>query len=230
VTSPDLPGHGDGPAEAMDLAATAEHILAVTGTLDGAARTRAAAAGSPQVRPVVFVGYSFGGRVCLRLAVDHPEAVDRLVLVGATAGLDDPAERSARRVADEALAAEIEAGGVEPFLDRWLALPLFAGLAPASQHREERRRNRPAGLASSLRLAGTGAQEPLWDRLPALAGMPVLLVTGERDVKFTALAERLAAGIGPSASHLVIPAAGHTAHLEQPDAFLAGLLAWLAPD
>ena len=150
------------------------------------------------------------------------------MLIGATAGLDEPAERTARRAADEALAAEIEAGGIEPFLDRWLSLPLFAGLPAAAQHREERRRNRPAGLASSLRLAGTGAQEPLWDRLSTLAGMPVLLVTGERDLKFTALAERLAAGIGPSASHLVIPAAGHTAHLEQPDAFLAGLLAWLA--
>ena len=228
VASPDLPGHGDGPAEAMDLAATAEHILAMSGAVDRAARPSAPAASSRPLRPVVFVGYSFGGRVCLRLAVDHPEAVDRLVLIGATAGLDEPAERTARRAADEALAAEIEAGGIEPFLDRWLSLPLFAGLPAAAQHREERRRNRPAGLASSLRLAGTGAQEPLWDRLSTLAGMPVLLVTGERDLKFTALAERLAAGIGPSASHLVIPAAGHTAHLEQPDAFLAGLLAWLA--
>jgi 2-succinyl-6-hydroxy-2,4-cyclohexadiene-1-carboxylate synthase len=176
----------------------------------------------------VFVGYSFGGRVCLRLAVDHPEAVGRLVLIGATAGIDDPVERAARRAADEVLAEEIEAAGIEPFLDRWLALPLFAGLSAAAQHREERRRNRPDGLASSLRLAGTGAQEPIWDRLGSLAHVPVLLVTGERDAKFATLAERLAAGIGPSATRLVVPDAGHTAHLEQPDAFLSGLLAWLA--
>ena len=37
VASPDLPGHGDGPAEAMDLAATAEHILAMSGAVDRAA-------------------------------------------------------------------------------------------------------------------------------------------------------------------------------------------------
>jgi 2-succinyl-6-hydroxy-2,4-cyclohexadiene-1-carboxylate synthase len=165
--------------------------------------------------------------VCLRLAVDHPAAVDRLVLVGATAGIDDPAERAARRAADEQLASELEAEGLDRFLDRWLALPLFSGLSEAAQYRDERRRNTVAGLAGSLRSAGTGAQEPLWDRLGALAGMPVLLVTGEQDRKFTALADRLAAGIGPSATRLVIPGAGHTAHLEQPDAFLAGLLPWL---
>jgi len=203
--------------------------LAVTATILPTGSAPAPGAPDPlAVPPTVFVGYSFGGRVCLRLAVDHPDSVARLVLIGATAGLDDPAERAARRAADEALAEEIETGGLEAFLDRWLALPLFAGLSPAAQHRNERRRNRPGGLAASLRLAGTGAQEPLWDRLGALVGVPVLLVTGERDTKFSVLADRLAAGIGPSAARLVVPDAGHTAHLEQPDAFLDGLLAWLA--
>ena len=231
VAAPDLPGHGDGPTDAVDLPATAEHLLAVAAAMvptGSAPHPRAGSRWSRRRPPAVFVGYSFGGRVCLRLAVDHPGSVERLVLIGATAGLDDPDERAARRAADEALAEEIETAGLEAFLDRWLALPLFAGLSPAAQCRDERRRNRPAGLAESLRLAGTGAQEPIWDRLATLAGVPVLLVTGERDTKFSALADRLAAGIGPSADRLVIPDAGHTAHLEQPDTFLDGLLAWLA--
>ena len=45
---------------------------------------------------------------------------------------------------------------------------------------DDRRRNTVAGLASSLRLAGTGTQEPLWDRLGMLT-MPVLVLAGERD-------------------------------------------------
>jgi 2-succinyl-6-hydroxy-2,4-cyclohexadiene-1-carboxylate synthase len=127
--------------------------------------------------------------------------------------------------ADDDLAAQLEAGGVEAFVDRWLAQPLFAGLDEAAACRSERLANTAAGLASSLRRAGTGTQEPLWDRLGAIAA-PTLVVTGEHDAKFTALGRRLADGI-PGATQAVVPGAGHTAHLERPQAFLAALRPWL---
>ena len=57
--------------------------------------------------------------------------------------------------------------------------------------------------------------------------MPALVLAGERDARFTALAQRLAAAIGPTATCASIPGAGHAAHLEQPAAFLAALRAWL---
>ncbi len=113
------------------------------------------------------------------------------------------------------------------FVDEWLSLPLFAGLPPERAHRRERLDNTAEGLASSLRLAGTGTQVPLWDRLAELT-MPVLVVAGAEDAKFAALAERLAATIGPQAELVVVPGAGHTVHLEQPEAFLAVLEPWLA--
>ena len=80
---------------------------------------------------------------------------------------------------------------------------------------DDRRRNTAGGLASSLRLAGTGTQEPLWDRLPALT-MPVLLVAGALDAKFVAAAERMA-GLIPHVTLAVVDGAGHTVHLERPD-------------
>jgi pimeloyl-ACP methyl ester carboxylesterase len=82
-------------------------------------------------------------------------------------------------------------------------------------------------LASSLRLAGTGAQEPSWDRLRALA-MPVLVVAGEHDEKFRALGERVAAAIGANARFETVPGAGHPAHLERPDAFAEQVERFLA--
>ena len=82
------------------------------------------------------------------------------------------AARAARRAADDALAASLTSDGLDAFLERWVAQPMFAGLADPDL--DDRRRNTVDGLASSLRLAGTGTQEPLWDRLPSLA-MPVLL-------------------------------------------------------
>lgn len=176
--------------------------------------------------PTTVVGYSMGGRLALHIALAQSAVVERLVLIGATPGLEDDAERAERRASDDALAERIEAIGVSAFLDEWLALPLFAGLPAERAQRAERERNTAAGLASSLRQAGTGTQEPVWDRLGEL-GMPVLLVTGAHDAKFTRIAERMVALLRGPVEHLVVPGAGHTAHLERPDAFLAALHRWL---
>ena len=142
------------------------------------------------------------------------------MLLSATAGIDDEGERAARRASDDALAATIERDGVEAFLSRWLAQPMFAALASDHAVRNDRLRNTASGLASSLRLAGTGAQEPLWSQLSELT-MPVDVVAGGRDAKFVALGQRLAATIGSNATFETIGDAGHAAHLEQPAAFAA---------
>jgi 2-succinyl-6-hydroxy-2,4-cyclohexadiene-1-carboxylate synthase len=136
--------------------------------------------------------------------------------VGASPGIQDAGERAARRAADEALAHELERDGVAVFLDRWLAGPLFATLPAERAGRAERLGNSAAGLAAALRLLGTGAQEPLWARLPELT-VPVLLLAGELDRKFAALAGRMAAAVGPRARVALLPGAGHAAHLERPE-------------
>ena len=168
----------------------------------------------------IYLGYSMGARYCLHLAVSNPELVDALVLVGGTAGIEDPTERAARAEADERLAAEIEAHGVDAFLEAWMRNPLFAGLTPERAMLDVRRRNTVKGLAMSLRQAGTGVQHPLWGKLHRLA-MPVLVVAGERDDKFTELGRRMATLIGSNAQFATVPNAGHAAHLEQPEAFLS---------
>jgi 2-succinyl-6-hydroxy-2,4-cyclohexadiene-1-carboxylate synthase len=160
-----------------------------------------------------------GGRLTLHLALERPALVERVVLVGATGGLDREEERAARRQADDALAADLERDGLDAFLERWLANPLFATLPRDAAALEDRKENTVEGLADSLRRTGTGTQRPLWDDLARL-GMPALLVAGERDEKFTALAHRLADGWGGPARVVVIEDAGHACHLEQPDAFL----------
>ena len=153
-------------------------------------------------------------------------AVERLVLIGATPGIADAAERRARRAADDALADHIEAVGVAAFIDEWLTNPLFAGLTHETAQRADRLRNTAAGLSSSLRLAGTGTQEPLWNRLADIA-CPVLLIVGAADRKFRAVADSMAELL-PDATVAVIDGAGHSAHLEQPAATVQALLDWVA--
>ena len=174
-----------------------------------------------------YVGYSLGGRLCLRLALDRPDLVPALVLIGASPGIGDPGGRAERREADEGLARRVERDGVAAFLDGWLAGPLFAGLPEAAAGREERLANTAEGLTYALRRLGTGAQEPLWDRLGGLAP-PVLLVAGEHDAKFAGIAREMAAAIGPSAEVALVPGAGHAVHLERPAATAALVEEFLA--
>jgi 2-succinyl-6-hydroxy-2,4-cyclohexadiene-1-carboxylate synthase len=155
-----------------------------------------------------------GGRIALHAALAHPDRVARLVLIGVTAGIEDPTERVARRASDADLATRIVEIGVARFVDEWLAGPLFAGLGADAAGRDARLLNTAAGLASSLRRCGTGSQEPLWERLVEIR-CPTLVVVGARDAKFTALGRRLASLI-PDAHLEIVADAGHSVHLEQP--------------
>jgi 2-succinyl-6-hydroxy-2,4-cyclohexadiene-1-carboxylate synthase len=172
----------------------------------------------------LWLGYSMGGRIALAAAVERPERVAGLVLESASPGLARTEERAARRASDEARADALERDGIEAFVDTWLQQPLFssqARLEPTVQERERRRRRRadPAALAASLRGAGTGAQRSYWPDLPHLA-VPLSLVTGSEDTKFTAIAQQMLE-LAPRSRHRVIPEAGHATHLEQPARFVA---------
>jgi 2-succinyl-6-hydroxy-2,4-cyclohexadiene-1-carboxylate synthase len=203
VVRVDLPGHGGSDTVRVGFAEAAGLLGACGGV-------------------GTYVGYSLGGRLCLRLALDRPELVRALVLVGASPGIADPAARAERRAADEAMAGRIEHEGVAAFLDRWLAGPLFATLPAEAAGRADRLANTAEGLAYALRRLGTGAQEPLSDRLRTLRP-PTLLVAGALDGKFAAIAGQMAAAIGPHARVALVQGAGHAVHLERP-AELAALV------
>ena len=188
----------------------------------------AAAIGASGARGT-YVGYSMGGRLCLRLALDRPDLVERLVLVSASPGIGQVNERAARRASDEELARDVERRGVGPFLRDWLAQPLFASLDPGAARLADRAAGHTAAqLAATLRLLGSGTQEPLWDRLAELR-IPVGLVTGRADAKFEVIndAMRAACISVPSLARVHLDG-GHALPLEQPGALADFLVEWLA--
>ena len=193
----DAPGHGGSSTVAADLTTTAQMVVEQCGFGD-------------------YIGYSMGARLALHIALLHPKNVRRLVLVSSSPGLQSPNERLTRVQSDEKLAREIAEIGVATFVEKWLSGPLFAGLTSTPADIQDRLRNSSDGLASSLRLCGTGAQQSLWDRLPELK-MPVLLIVGERDQKFLQIGHEMKSRIGMSAELVVIENAGHSLHLEQPE-------------
>jgi len=168
-----------------------------------------------------LVGYSMGGRVALTLACSQPSRVRSLSLIGASAGLASEGERLSRRQADGALADRLESDGLHDFVDDWLRGPLFAtqnrrGTEHMAKARDQRLANDPHGLAMSLRGGGTGAMEPLHDRLVD-CDVPTLVIAGADDPKFSAIAESLAEAM-PNAEVASIAHAGHAAHIEKPEA------------
>jgi 2-succinyl-6-hydroxy-2,4-cyclohexadiene-1-carboxylate synthase len=197
----DLPGHGDAAdaARPITFGGCIAHVLAH----------------SPE--RFVLCGYSMGGRLALHVALAAPERVQRLVLVACSPGIEDGAERAERRLADRALADELERIPFEDFIERWRTQPLFAEDPPevGALARADQRRNRPDALAEVLRGLGTGEMQPLWDRLGELP-MPVTVLAGERDAKFRALGERMV-GLLPDA-RMVVVGGGHGLALENPAA------------
>jgi 2-succinyl-6-hydroxy-2,4-cyclohexadiene-1-carboxylate synthase len=220
VIAIDIVGHGqtESPAEVerYRMARCTDDLVAVLAALGHERAT--------------WLGYSMGARTALQIAVRHPEAVDALVLEGVTAGTPDPAERAARIESDEALADRIGGEGLEAFIDFWQSIGLWDTQAGMPEERlaglrAQRMASDPVGLANSLRGMGSGAQEPINDRL-ASVDVPVLLVAGSLDAKFTAIAHDLEGSL-PRAEFAAIEGVGHAAHFEDAGAFDDCVLAYL---
>jgi 2-succinyl-6-hydroxy-2,4-cyclohexadiene-1-carboxylate synthase len=209
----DLIGHGksDSPAEVArySMARAVDDLMALLHHLD--------------IDRTALLGYSLGGRIALHLAAEAPELLWALVLESASPGIEDVGERAARAAADEKLALSIEPDGIEPFVGRWQSQPLFGSqsLLPAAALERQRRQrlgNSVTGLANSLRGMGAGAQKYLLPRMGAI-DVPALFIAGELDERYAAWARRMASEV-PGSMSRIIEGAGHTTHLEQPEAFV----------
>lgn len=207
IDAPDLPGHGSSRDVIGDIETTASRLV-------------------DEFAIGAYVGYSMGGRIALHVALHYPDAVSHLVLCSTTPGIEGDAERAARRASDGRLAARIRTIGIDAFIDEWTGQPMFATLRRSAVDDEIRKNNSAEGLASSLETMGTGSQASLWGRLPELS-MPVLVVTGTADEKFTEIGKRMTAMIGDNATHVEIPGAGHAVPFERPTAFGALLTDFL---
>ncbi len=179
-----------------------------------------------------------------------------LVLEGAGLGPIDESERECFRQRNEAWAQQLCEQGVSAFMEYWESLPLFAtqrSLDPSLQARlrEGRQANDAQALARTFRGSGQQHQHREDEALAVLeaaalgscalggkvpegraragsskAGLPVCYLAGELDAKYAAVAARVRESC-PHVDVMLVPQAGHNAHLEQPAAFtqaLAGLL------
>ncbi|MBU0508209.1 2-succinyl-6-hydroxy-2,4-cyclohexadiene-1-carboxylate synthase [bacterium] len=216
----DLPGHGDTPfPEKADFAlrdlweALGKLLLEL----------------SPD--PPLLCGYSMGGRIALHVGIHAPNFLHRLILIGASPGIESETERTARQLSDHKLAEDILLKGTEWFADYWATLPLFESQKRLptdvqARLRDARIRCDARGLAYALERFGTGRQEFLAGDLHKLT-CPLLLLAGALDEKFCASNRLIAAHCGSTSVHrLEILDAGHAVHIEKPSAVVREIIAF----
>jgi len=174
--------------------------------------------------PCHFVGLSMGGFVGMRLAIHHPELLHSLVLMETSA---NPEPR--RNVRPYRLLA---------FLGRWFGFRLVADRLmnilfgrtflndPA--RRDERQAWKQVILVNDRKGAARAAhavidREGVGDRLGEIS-IPTLIIVGEEDVATPPKEGRKMQEKISGSQLLVIPAAGHSSSIEQPEAINRALM------
>jgi len=171
-----------------------------------------------------------GGRLALYLTLNFPERFDKVILESASPGLKTAQERSQRCQADEKIAQKLTNIPLKSFLCQWYQQEIFRSLQQhpkLAQLIERRQQQNPRELAKSLRYLGTGNQPSLWEELLNNT-VPLLLLVGEADRKFTAINIEMADRC-PVAELEIIPQTGHNIHFEDPKSYLIQLVKFFSP-
>jgi 2-succinyl-6-hydroxy-2,4-cyclohexadiene-1-carboxylate synthase len=203
VFAPDLPGHGQSVEVSTELDDVINAIESTVASFE---------------EPVPLLGYSQGGRLALLAAADRPAGISALVLISANAGIEDTSERASRAESDARLAVELSGATIDEFLDTWTTAGITSTSHLSTEDRAAdraiRQENSPLGLANALIGYGQGAQPSLWNMLTELA-MPVLVMSGDRDEKYSAISDEMMSRI-PDVERVTVPDAGHNPLMDAP--------------
>jgi 2-succinyl-6-hydroxy-2,4-cyclohexadiene-1-carboxylate synthase len=185
----------------------------------------------PADRPINLLGYSFGGRIALYLALHYPDRFHKVILESTSWGLPTESERQARRQSDAAIARKLRRPDLDwpAFVDHWYQQSVFAGITDHpnfSALRQRRLQQDPIALANSLTSAGLGLQPYLKDQL-TLNQLSLLFLVGEWDQKFVDIGQQMAVAC-PLAKLLIVPQCSHNVHFQQPDRWLQAVQEFLA--
>ena len=213
LISYDLYGHGDSgpPPQTATLSLYSQQIA---GLLDHLGIARAA-----------LVGFSIGGMINRRFALDHPERLSALAI------WNSPHDRGAQaQQLVEDRAAQVRTEGTMSTLpaaiERWFT-PGFRASQPdrVDLVRQWRQRVDLEGYAQTAWVLANGVPELVSPATPVTA--PTLVMTAENDSGSTpAMAHAIATEI-PGARTAIVPALQHLGLMEDPEAFAAPTLDFL---
>ncbi len=165
--------------------------------------------------PCSVVAHSFGGRVALWLASEHPELFGKLVITGG-AGLKKPQTEEAKRRSEEFRKKKA-------FLEKVKRVPLLGGAAEKAEEKLRQKYGSPDYNALDPEMRKTFVKVislDLSDRLAAVR-QPTLLIWGDRDTETPLwMGQKMEREI-PDAGLVVLEGGSHFAYLEQAARFNA---------
>ena len=178
--------------------------------------------GQLNLHTIFLLGYSMGGRLALRVALNDSTLFRGLILESTTYGIEDPVDKENRIKSDRDNANRI-LRDFHTFVDTWNQNPLFAGAQPLKSETQQnldsiQRRQRPHGLANSLIGFGS-ANMPAVRRQLGKITLPTLLLTGQQDVKYSTLGQEMCQHI-PDCKHYILPGCGHRVHVDNPELYV----------
>src|SRR5437899_4334705 len=160
----------------------------------------------------VVGGLSLGGYMSLAFYRSHPERVRALLIIDTGPGFKKDDARDAWNKRAHETAERFEREGLA-------VLKSMSAERASVTHRDA------TGLAKAARGMLTQRDASVMETLPTIK-VPSLVVVGADDTPFLAASDYMAAKI-PGAKKAVIPAAGHAANIDQPQAFIDALLPFL---
>lgn len=163
-------------------------------------------------------GYSMGGRLALKTALQAPKMFAGLILESTNPGIKDNAERAERRTTDAMRARRIK-NDYPAFLAEWEDLPLFKSpLKPdeklENKYKEIHLAQDAEAMAASLLGFGTGSMKPVFRDVITNYKNPAMVVAGTEDQKYMKISQSLTSYF-EQANFCPIPA-GHRVHLDNP--------------
>jgi 3-oxoadipate enol-lactonase len=174
--------------------------------------------------PVTLIGTSLGGRIALELALEAPDRVAALVLVGPGLPGHDWSDEVRAFGAEEEEA--LERGDLDAAVDANVRLWLADDVDPEVRAVVAEMQRNAFVLQKGHDYKDVPLDPPASGRLADVQA-PTLVVTGDEDVRdIHEIADKLVAGI-PGAERATIAGAGHLPSLERPDEFDRVVLAFL---
>jgi pimeloyl-ACP methyl ester carboxylesterase len=160
----------------------------------------------------IIGGLSLGGYMSLAFYRAYPERVRALLIIDTGPGFKKDEARDTWNKRAHETGDHFEREGLEV-------------LKSASRERSSVVHRDASGLARAARGMLTQRDAGVIETLPHIK-VPALVVVGADDTPFLAASDYMAAKI-PGAQKVVIPAAGHAANIDQPQAFIDAVLPFL---
>jgi len=177
-------------------------------------------------------GLSMGGFATLHFGMAYGERALSLVVGGCGYGAE-PAKREQFRAETNATAAQIEKDGMAKVAERYSLGPTrvqFQNKNPRGWAEFARQLAEHSTKGSALTMRGVQARRPsLWELTDGMKALrvPTLILTGDEDDPCLEPALMMKRAI-PSAGLAVMPCAGHTINIEDPDEFNRQVFSFLS--